>query len=429
MRTLIREIDSNRAGEVELCGWVHRIRSLGAISFILLRDRSGIVQLVWQGAFDCTLESVIRVRGRVAANPKAPGGYEIHVTPIDGAPAVEILASAAPDLPLPVNRDLSTIGLESLLDHRPLALRNPRLRHIFSLQSVILKYFASYLRSLDFTEIKTSKLIQTGTEGGAGLFEVLYFDSRLYLAQSPQFYKQALVASGMERVFEIGHAYRAEKHETPRHLNEYVSLDVEVAFIEDERALIDLEIGILQAICAGLRNECADILEEWSAELPTTEQIAAIPRLNYDEARQILGSLQGRRVYEIGAEAERHLCDWALQQHGIDAVFISGYPRRKRPFYTYPRGQSTMSFDLLFRGLEITTGGRRIEQYAMLLESLRLFGMSEETLEDYLRIFKYGCPPHGGFAIGLERLTQKMLGLQNVREATLFPRDRRRTRP
>ena len=237
------------------------------------------------------------------------------------------------------------------------------------------------------------------------------------------------MASGLERVFEIGAAYRAEKHETARHLNEYVSLDVEMAFIDDEQALIDLEIGILQAICAGLRRDCADILDEWQAELPSAEQLAAIPRLDYNEARQIAGERQGRRVHEIGAEAERLLCDWALERHGIEALFIRGYPRRKRPFYTYPLGQSTMSFDLLFRGLEITTGGRRIEQYDMLQESLQMHHLEAAPLEDYLRIFKYGCPPHGGFAIGLERLTQKILGLNNVREASLFPRDRRRTRP
>ncbi|HUX14032.1 MAG TPA: amino acid--tRNA ligase-related protein, partial [Spirochaetia bacterium] len=248
MRVLARDIASHVNTEITLSGWVHRVRELGAISFVLLRDRSGIVQLVYNGRTDFTLESVIHVKGKVHGNDKAPGGFELRVDD------TEILAKAEPDLPVPVNQDLDNIGLDAILDNRLVSLRNPKIRMIFTLQSAILRHFAEYLRSQDFTEIKSSKLIGTGTEGGTGLFTVEYFDTKVYLAQSPQFYKQAMVASGMERVFEIGAAYRAEKHDTPRHLNEYVSLDVEMAFIETEQDLMDLEANILMAVFAGVKR-------------------------------------------------------------------------------------------------------------------------------------------------------------------------------
>jgi nondiscriminating aspartyl-tRNA synthetase len=408
---------------VEAAGWVHRIRELGGISFVMLRDRSGFVQLVYEGKVEYSLESVISVEGSVAENDKAPGGYEIQVT------ATELLAPAASDLPIAVNQDPSKMSLEALLDNRILSLRNPRIREIFTVQSAIIRHFSEYLRRQDFTEIKSSKLIGTGTEGGTGLFSVDYFDDQVYLAQSPQFYKQALVASGMERVFEVGPAYRAEKHDTARHLNEYVSLDLEMAFIESETDLMDLEVEILKAILDGVRSDCGDILESWGRELPSAEQLDHIPRISHDDAKRIAAERLGKRVFEINPEGERVLCEWAEEEHGVGAVFVYGFPRKKRPFYTYPSGQKTASFDLLFKGLEITTGGRRINEYAMLQEALPKFGLTEEGLADYVSIFKYGCPPHGGFAIGLERLTQQVMGLENVKEASLFPRDRRRVRP
>ncbi|TVR03509.1 MAG: aspartate--tRNA(Asn) ligase [Spirochaetaceae bacterium] len=423
MRVLARDLARHDSATVSASGWVHRIRELGAISFVLLRDRSGIMQLVYEEKVPFTLETVITVTGTVAANEKAPGGFELRVS------QSEVLAPAQSDLPLAVNQDLDGVSIDAILDNRLVSLRNPKIRRVFSVQSAILKHFADYLRSQDFTEIKTSKLIGTGTEGGTGLFSVDYFEDKVYLAQSPQFYKQAMVASGMERVFEIGTAYRAEKHDTPRHLNEYVSLDVEMAFIESEYDLMDLEIEILAAVFAGVQADCAEVLELHGATVPTREQLAATPRISHDEAKEIATKRLGHRLFEINPEAERALCDWALEEHGVEAVFVTAFPRKKRPFYTYPDDTKTRSFDLLFRGLEITTGGKRIHQLAMLLETLPKFGLTEEGMADYLQIFRYGAPPHGGFAIGLERLTQKILGLQNVKEASLFPRDRRRVRP
>jgi len=382
-----------------------------------------MVQLVYEGKVGFTQESVLSVRGTVRKNEKAPGGLEIQVA------NTEILAQAHPDLPIPVNQEPEKLSLEALLDHRMISIRIPKIRSIFKVQSTILKGFAEYLRQNGFTEIKTSKLIGSGTEGGTGLFSVEYFDTRVYLAQSPQFYKQAMISSGLERVFEIGHAYRAEKHDTPRHLNEYVSLDVEMAFIETEHELMDLEQGILNHVFQLVKEENGEDLEAYKATVPTKEEVNRIPRVTYDEAKEIISREGGKKVFDINPEGERILCDWAVKEHGVDAVFVYAFPRKKRPFYAYPEGQKTRSFDLLFRGLEITTGGRRIHQYEMLLDALPKFGLTPEGLGGYVDIFKYGCPPHGGFAIGLERLTQKILGLSNVKEASLFPRDRKRITP
>ncbi len=423
MRVLVKELGTYIDRAVEVKGWVHRIRELGGISFVLLRDRTGMVQLVYEGKVGFTQESVLSVRGTVRKNEKAPGGLEIQVA------NTEILAQAHPDLPIPVNQEPEKLSLEALLDHRMISIRIPKIRSIFKVQSTILKGFAEYLRQNGFTEIKTSKLIGSGTEGGTGLFSVEYFDTRVYLAQSPQFYKQAMISSGLERVFEIGHAYRAEKHDTPRHLNEYVSLDVEMAFIETEHELMDLEQGILNHVFQLVKEENGEDLEAYKATVPTKEEVNRIPRVTYDEAKEIISREGGKKVFDINPEGERILCDWAVKEHGVDAVFVYAFPRKKRPFYAYPEGQKTRSFDLLFRGLEITTGGRRIHQYEMLLDALPKFGLTPEGLGGYVDIFKYGCPPHGGFAIGLERLTQKILGLSNVKEASLFPRDRKRITP
>jgi len=423
MRTLTLECKDKIGEKVTVSGWVHRIRDMGKINFVLLRDRKGIIQLVLEEKPEFTLESVITVQGIAAENPKAPGGCEVH------AEKITVLAPAEPDLPIPVNQDPKNLNIDALLDNRIISLRIPKIRSIFSLQAGILNYFAEHMRGEDFTEIKSSKLIGSGTEGGTGLFTVEYFDTKVFLAQSPQFYKQAMVATGMERVFEIGAAYRAEKHETPRHLNEYVSLDVEMGFIDSEFDLMDLEVRILQHIFSRVKEEHRDTLDDFGTDVPDPEAVEKIPRIPYDRGKEIISDSLGRKVFEINPEGERILCEWAEKEYGIDAVFVYAFPRKKRPFYTYPEGQKTKSFDLLFRGLEITTGGKRINEYGMLLENLPKFGLTEEGLGDYCKIFKYGCPPHGGFAIGLERLTQKILGLDNIKEASLFPRDRKRVTP
>jgi nondiscriminating aspartyl-tRNA synthetase len=422
-RVLVKDVRNWIGQEILVKGWVHRIREMGKVNFVLLRDRSGFLQLVFNQKPDFTLESVLSVTGLVKVNEKAPGGAELEVA------SVELLSMADPELPIPVNLDPDKHNIDALLDNRIIALRNPKIRSIFELQSAILRSFSEVMHREGFYEMKTSKLIGSGTEGGTGLFSVDYFDTKVYLAQSPQFYKQAMISTGLERVFEISHAYRAEKHDTPRHLNEYVSFDVEMAFIDSELDLINFERRLLEGVFSRLGELCPSIFSDWDSPLPEKGYMNKVPLVDHDEAKDIIGSELGKKVFEIAPEGERALCDWAQKKHGVDAVFINGWPRKKRPFYTYPKDQKTMSFDLIFRGLEITTGGRRINDYQMLLETLPKFGMTEQGLEDYLTIFKYGCPPHGGFAIGVERLTQKLLGIDNVKMASPFPRDRRRVRP
>jgi nondiscriminating aspartyl-tRNA synthetase len=423
MRILAKDIKDHSGKEITVSGWVHRIRELGGVNFIIFRDRSGQIQLVTNEEVDLTLESVISATGTVQANEKAPGGFEIQLSKID------ILAPAAADLPFPVNQDPAKIGLDTILDNRSISLRNPKILSIFKLQADLMRYFGEYLRALDFTEIKSTKLVGGATEGGTNLFRVEYFDTHVCLAQSPQVYKQTMVSSGLERVFEISHAYRAEKHETSRHINEYVSMDVEMGFIEDEMELIELERGAMKYIFSQVKENNQKELEDWGATVPDPELCDKIPVITHEQCKKIVSERVGKRFFEINPEAEVVISDWAMENYGIDLVFINEFPRKKRPFYTYPKGLKTMSFDLVFRGLEITTGGRRINEYKMFQEALPKFGLTEEELGAYASIFKYGCPPHGGFAIGLERLTQKILGLANVKEASLFPRDRKRITP
>jgi nondiscriminating aspartyl-tRNA synthetase len=450
MRVLAKDMAdaAARSGtEVEAAGWVHRIRDMGGISFVILRDRSGLLQLVLgEGKAELTLESVIRVRGTPALNEKAPGGVELKVD------TLEVLSRAAAELPYQVNGDPSKIGLDVILDNRPLSLRNPKIRSIFKVQDTIIEAFAAYLRGRDFTEIKSSKLTAGSTEGGTNLFRVDYFDRKLYLAQSPQLYKEAMVASGLERVFEIGPVYRAEKHDTPRHINEYVSLDVEIGFIESELELIELERGLLAYVFEETARKNAADLAAWDASVPSPAAVEKAPTLTYDDALKLVNEEAARgkkgpipassRIFDINPEAERLLCEWSLREYGVDLVFVNAFPRRHRPFYTYPleaegapgsasgaAGTLTMSFDGIFRGLEISSGSRRLHDYASFAEALPKFGLKPENMTGYDQILKYGCPPHGGFAIGCERLTQKILGLANVKEASLFPRDRRRVEP
>jgi nondiscriminating aspartyl-tRNA synthetase len=464
MRVLAKDIlaaAKEGQDEIEASGWVHRIRELGGVVFVILRDRSGMVQLVLEERGGLTLESVITVTGAPALNEKAPGGAELRVK------EVKVLSRAAPDLPYQVNADTARIGLDVILDNRVLSLRNPKIRSIFRVQAVIVEAFAEYLRRADFTEIKTSKLTAGSTEGGTNLFEVEYFDRKLYLAQSPQLYKEAMVASGFERVFEIAPVYRAEKHDTPRHLNEYVSLDVEMGFIESERDLIELEKGLLAYIFEEVARKNGPDLAAWDASVPAAENVAASPTVSYGEALAIAndeaaksranGKAAGRdadryphrdtdryphrdtgRIFDINPEAERLLSEWSLREYGVELLFVNAFPRRYRPFYTYPLETEddggkpvtlTMSFDAIFRGLEITSGSRRQHDYGAFVEALPKFGLKAENMAGYAAVLEYGCPPHGGFAIGLERLTQKILGLGSVKEASLFPRDRKRVEP
>ena len=427
-RVFINELDKLDNKRVMLRGWVHKITDLSHIVFVKLRDKSGIVQLVCDKdqIKNIRLENAIEVIGTKYENEKAPGGIEIKVEEIK-----VVGKTYYEKLPFEVNSYKNKATLETQLDHRTIALRRPEIRAIFKVQSEIESAFITYLKERNFEEIHTAKIIDSSTERGSEMFTVNYFDRRSFLAQSPQFYKQMMVGAGFERVFEIGHAYRAELHNTWRHLNEYVSLDVEMGFIKDEYELMDLEEGFINYLYEHLNKTCKKELEMYKIELP---QKVNIPRITLDKAHEILLEKYNKKspLGNIDAEGEVLISKYVKEKYDCDFVFLTKYPVSKRPMYTMMDDEDknlTKSFDLIFDGLEITTGGQRIHDYEMLKENIIKFNLNPDDFDFYLETFKYGMPPHGGFAIGLERLTMKILKLSNIREAALVPRDMKRLTP
>lgn len=419
---------------VSLRGHVQAIRRLGAITFIVLRDRTGTIQIVANGSSeglsDLALEQAVTVRGTVAERQGGSGGIEIQLENL------LTLCEPSAGLPVEISREkrMESLGLPALLNYRPLTLRNERVRGIFKIQAAICAAFREFLTREHFTEIHSSKLVSTGTEGGANLFTVEYFGQKAFLAQSPQFYKQIMVGV-FERVFEVGPVYRAEEHNTIRHLNEYISLDFEMGFIESERDLIAMETKLLQYIFEYLKEHCPKELELHQAKIPVFTEI---PSVTLTEAHAILSKLPLHSGIEtpgepedLTPEGERALCEYFAREAGIEMVFVTHYPWSVRPFYAMPESgtNKSHSFDLLFRGLEVTTGGQRIHLLSRLIEAMESRGLRPESFEDYLQCFRYGMPPHGGLAIGLERLTKQLLALANIREASLFPRDGNRLSP
>lgn len=432
-RTLAADIAKHIGEDVKLVGWLFQVRELGSISFVVVRDRTGTAQAVILDPTQHDLshlkrESLVEVTGTVKAEPQAKRGAELLFK------EVKVLAEPVAELPFEVNRSKKKLNLkiDSVLDHRAFGLRNPEIAAPFKVQAEIVRTFGDYLRGLGFTEIHTSKIVSAGTEGGTALFPIKYFEQTAYLAQSPQFYKQMLVGAGFERVFEIGFVYRAEDHATSRHINEYLSLDFEMGFIDAYTDVIDVERGFLKQMVENIGKTCADDMALLKAELPKTDDI---PEIRLKDALAILVKdyrRDTRGIVDLDPEGERQICDYALKTRGSEFVFISRYPRKARPFYTMPDPEdeeSTLGFDCLFRGLEVTTGSQRIHDYNMLVESIKRIGGNPDNFEFYLEIFRYAMPPHGGLAIGAERLTQQILNLGNVREASFFPRDRFRLTP
>jgi nondiscriminating aspartyl-tRNA synthetase len=429
-KTYICDIKESTESTLLLRGWIHKIHDLGQITFLRLRDKTGIVQLVLDKGTALKerlkLEMCIEVQGKKVENEKSPGGIEIQVN------CLEILGETYYDtLPLQVNSFKIKASLESQLDNRTISLRKPEVRAVFKVQEEIEEAFRIYLKQRRFSQIHTPKIISSSTEGGSEMFTVKYFEKRAFLAQSPQFYKQMMVGAGFERVFEVGHAYRAELHNTWRHLNEYISMDVEMGFIKDEFDLVDLEEGFLKFLFDHLSKTCSKELEMYNVILPRS---LVIPKITLKEVQEILLEKYNKRspVGNIDAEGEVLLSKYVKENYNCDFVFLTKYPVTKRPMYTMPDDKlegATKSFDLIYKGLEITTGGQRIHDYEMLKANIIKFGLNPEDFSFYLDSFKYGMPPHGGFAIGLERLTMKLLSLENIREASLFPRDMKRLEP
>ncbi len=425
-------LDGDHAGKtIRMHGAVHSIRRMGEVAFVILRNAEGLVQCVYEegtGALDLKQlkeESAVEVTGVAALEPRAPQGFEIRLQKI------RVLSEPAETLPIAVNKWKMNTSLETKLALRPVSLRNVRERAKFKIQEGIVRGFRDFLHGQGFTEIRTPKIVSRGAEGGTNVFRLDYFNKKAELGQSPQFYKQIMVGV-YDRVFEAAPVFRAEKHNTTRHLNEYVSLDLEMGYIESFDEIMAMETGFLQYTMELLRREYKKELDLLDVILPAVDRI---PQVRFDKAKELVAEKYNRKIrnpFDLEPAEEVLIGRYFKEEYGSDFVFVTHYPTKKRPFYAMEDPEDTrftLSFDLLFKGLEITTGGQRIHDYQMILDKMEKRGMDPDEISDYLMIFRYGMPPHGGLGIGLERLTMRLLDEQNVRETTLFPRDVARLEP
>ena len=396
-RILTTELAAHASERVLLQGWLHRERALARVSFLVLRDRAGLAQIVVDEPLGVLPETVLEVEGVAVASEQAPGGVEVR------DPEVRILAEPVEQPPIELHRRELKESLPTRLDAAAVALRHPVVRERFRLAAQAVAAFRRTLDGLGFTEIQTPKIVASATEGGANVFRLDYFGRDAFLAQSPQFYKQTMVGV-FERVYEVGPVFRAEPHETGRHLAEYVSLDAELGFIRDHHDVMDVLREVVVAMIDAV------------GERPPSD--AAIVRFE---------DVRSGDEPDLSPADERRICE----EHG-ELVFVEGFPTAKRPFYTHPDpGNPAWSrgFDLLYRGMEIVTGGQRLHRYEDYRAALAARGLDEAPFVSYLDAFRFGMPPHGGFALGLERFVAQVVGVGNVRETTLFPRDRSRLMP
>src|SRR5215471_15235095 len=427
-RTLAAQLPGAAPGSrVQLQGWIHRLRVLATVTFLIVRDRSGLAQAVihdpdtLRAVRDCGEETVVAVSGRATHNPAAPGGVEIT------EPQITLLSDPAQTPPVELWRPALSAGLPALLDHAAVTWRHPARRARWELAAASLRGFRQALDRQGFIEIQTPKLVGSATESGASVFGVDYFGRPAYLAQSPQFYKQTMVGV-FERVYETGPVFRAEPHDTARHLAEYVSLDAELGFIRDHRDVLAVLRHALAGMTAALRDQAAPAVGLLGIEIP--EVPAEIPVIHFREALSIAGAPPDEP--DLAPAHERAIGRWAAQTCGSEFIAVEGYPMSKRPFYTHPQPGDerwSNSFDLLFRGQELVTGGQRLHRYQDYLAAIRARGEDPATYADYLEAFAHGMPPHGGFAIGLERWAGRLTRAENIREVTLFPRDVHRLTP
>ena len=420
-RILSTQLTLHVGAQVTVSGWIHRRRLLKSVAFLIVRDRTGLTQVVvTEPALRAELEAlgeetVISVVGTVTANPAAPGGVEIT------DPTVRVLGEPALPPPFDLYRPTLSATLPTQLDHAPLSLRHPSRANALRIASALTAGFRSTLAGAGCTEVFTPKIVATATESGANVFALDYFGRPAYLAQSPQFYKQLMVGV-FERVYEVGPVFRAEPHDTTRHLAQYTSLDVELGFIADHHDVM----ALLRDVIAGMLASVSEL--SLVSALPAVPE--KIPVLHFSEALAIAGADPAEP--DLAPADERAIGDWAVREHGSDFVFVTGYPMAKRPFYTHPdpaQPRYSNSFDLLFRGLELVTGGQRLHRHSDYLAALAARGESPQAYAGYLDAFAHGMPPHGGFAIGLERFVARLTGASNVREVTSFPRDLHRLTP
>ncbi|SCL23076.1 aspartate--tRNA(Asn) ligase [Micromonospora inyonensis] len=426
-RILSAQLPTHVGATVRIAGWTHRRRLLKSVAFLIVRDAAGTAQVVVtdpavRAAVEAlTEETVVEVVGTVTANPTAPAGVELT------DPAVRPLGPPAVPPPFDLFRPTLGATLPTQLDHAPVALRHPRRSAALRVAAAAVAGFRATLDARGFVEVHTPKIVGSSTESGANVFALDYFGRPAYLAQSPQFYKQLMVGV-LERVYEVGPVFRAEPHDTARHLAQYTSLDAELGFVTDHRDVMT----VLRDTLAGLLDTVADragpALTLLDAAVPPVP--AEIPAVHFTEALAIADAPADEP--DLAPAHERALGEWARREHGSDFLFVTGYPMAKRPFYTHPdpaRPAHSNGFDLLFRGVELVTGGQRLHRHADYLAALAERGEPVEPYADYVDAFRHGMPPHGGFAIGLERLVARLVGAANVREVTAFPRDLHRLTP
>jgi nondiscriminating aspartyl-tRNA synthetase len=427
-RTLAAELPRAAPGrQVRIEGWVHRRRVLATVTFLIVRDRSGLAQVVVrdqqarQMVRGCGEETVVAVTGTATPNPAAPGGVEVT------QPRIMQLGEPAQTPPAELWRPALDIGLPVLLDHAAVTWRHPAQRARWELAAASLQGFRSALDALGFTEIQTPKLVPSATESGANVFKVDYFGRPAYLAQSPQFYKQAMVGV-FERVYETGPVFWAEPHDTARHLAEYVSLDAEVGFISDHRDVLAVLRHALTGMTAAIGAQAQQAADRLGVTVPQVPE--HIPVIHFRDALKLVGAPPDQP--DLAPADEEAVGEWAAQAYGSDFIAVEGYPMSKRPFYTHPQpgdGRWSNSFDLIFRGLELVTGGQRLHRHCDYVTAIRARGDDPAAYAGYLEAFAHGMPPHGGFAIGLERWTGRLTRSDNIREVTLFPRDIHRLTP
>lgn len=410
---------------VRVCGTLHKIRAMSGFAFVILRTETALLQCVYdEQTADFSIAELkenmsLCVTGLVVADTRSKVGFELQMREI------EILSVPYEEPPIVISGKEVSTSLSSLLDYRPLTLRNEKERAVFVVQAALTRGIRTFLEQNRFVEIHTPKIVSGSAEGGANVFGLDYFGTPAFLAQSPQFYKQTMVGV-LERVYEIAPVFRAEKHDTSRHINEYTSIDLEMGFVKDFTELMQLETAMLSFAFAFVTEHCARELALLGAKIP---KIDKIPAITFAEAKALLGSPDGD---DFEPTEEKRLCDLIYKQTGSELVFVTHYKTSKRPFYTAENAGNpsvTDSFDLLFRGMEVTTGGKRIHDYETQVQKMQRLGMDVNAFASYLMAHKYGLPPHGGMGIGLERLTAKLLGFDNVRRATLFPRDVNRLTP
>ena len=430
-RTLIKDLKEKVGEAAKIQGWVSVRRDQGRMVFFDFRDRSGSVQAVVLPSEELAIavakevrgEYVISASGLVNKRPEKNVNPEVMNGDIElQVQTLEILAKAEP-LPFDMSLDGYNLDLPTELDHRALTLRHPRLQAIFKVQAVIIDSFREFMKSQDFFEFQAPSIVPATAEGGAEVFKVDYFDKKAYLSQSPQLYKQ-VVMTAFERVFSVNKVFRAEPSTTTRHLTEVVSLDAEIAFIESWEDVRDMSQAAVRFMLMAVATKCEAELKLLGAELPA--MIEKTPTLSLTEALEKLGAPADK---DLNPEQERKLCEMIKEETGSDFVYVYGYPTRQKPFYVYPNPKNpefNEGMDLLCRGVEWLSGGRRINDYAQLMDHVQKWEMDPKKIEMFLEAFRYGAPPEGGFAFGAERMTMQILGLKNIREATMFPRDMHR---